>query len=93
MIEILPPGNKSSERHLRALVGKAMDCISIGVHLLVADLFPPGIRDPNGIHGEIWESLYSSPKRFQAAGRNRGKSDAIIPGSLNSAAAKSPASP
>jgi hypothetical protein len=28
-----------------------------GVHLLVVDLFPPGPRDPQGIHPPIWEGL------------------------------------
>jgi hypothetical protein len=28
------------------------------VHLLVIDLFPPGTRDPRGIHGAIWYRLF-----------------------------------
>jgi hypothetical protein len=28
-----------------------------GVHLLVIDLFPPGKRDPEGIHKAIWDQF------------------------------------
>ena len=30
---------------------------SQGIHLLVVDLFPPGKRDPQGIHKAIWDEL------------------------------------
>src|SRR5262249_31510031 len=36
------------------------------IHLLIVDLFPPGRRDPQGIHGEIWDEIagqeYVAPK-------------------------------
>ncbi|MFQ5732003.1 MAG: DUF4058 family protein [Planctomycetaceae bacterium] len=57
MIEILSPGNKDGEQHLRSLVEKAVACIGEGIHLLVVDLFPPGPCDPQGIHGAIWNGL------------------------------------
>ncbi len=28
-----------------------------GIHLLLLDLFPPGPRDPQGIHGALWREL------------------------------------
>lgn len=57
MIEILSPGNKDGEQHLRSFVDKAAAAIEQGVHLLIVDLFPPRSFDPNGIHGAIWSGL------------------------------------
>lgn len=55
MVEIVSPGNKSSRRSLDAFVKKANESLVSGVHLLIVDLFPPGPRDPEGIHPEIWD--------------------------------------
>jgi hypothetical protein len=60
MIEIVSPGNKSSRSALRAFVEKAAGVIRAGVHLLIVDLFPPGPRDPQGIHKAIWDELNES---------------------------------
>jgi hypothetical protein len=57
MVEIVSPGNKSSRNPLRAFVQKAAELLDKQVHLLVIDLLPPGRRDPQGIHGEIWEEV------------------------------------
>jgi Protein of unknown function (DUF4058) len=57
VIEIISPGNKSSDAALRAFVQKTSDLIEQGVHLLVIDLHPPTKRDPQGIHKLIWEEL------------------------------------
>ncbi len=51
---LFPPGNKASRHALRSFVEKAVEALYRGYHLLVIDLFPPGPRDPNGIHGAIW---------------------------------------
>jgi hypothetical protein len=65
LIEIVSPGNKSSERALTAFVDKAIGALTQGYHLLILDLHPPGPRDPTGIHGAIWaelgEPLYEPP--------------------------------
>lgn len=55
MVEIVSPGNKSSQRDLRAFVEKAHDALAAGIHLLIVDLFPPTSRDPRGLHQTIWE--------------------------------------
>jgi Protein of unknown function (DUF4058) len=55
MVEIVSPGNKGSERDLKAFVQKAQDALAAGIHLLIVDLFPPSRRDPNGIHPIIWD--------------------------------------
>lgn len=57
MIEIVSPGNKSSRNHLRAFAQKAAELLDRDIHLLILDLQPPGKRDPNGIHNEIWDEI------------------------------------
>jgi len=60
VIEIVSPGNKSTRGALRTFAEKAADLLRRGVHLLVIDPFPPGPRDPQGIHGAIWDELDNS---------------------------------
>jgi hypothetical protein len=57
MLEIVSPGNKGSRHALRSFVEKAVELLDAGIHLLVVDLFPPGPRDPQGIHGAIWSEI------------------------------------
>jgi len=57
LIEVLSPGNKASRNEFRSFVHKATGALSQGIHVLLIDLFPPGPRDPNGIHSAIWEDL------------------------------------
>lgn len=65
MIEVVSPGNKASRNPLRAFVEKAAELLDKQIHLLILDLLPPGRRDPQGIHGEIWEEIagqeYTAP--------------------------------
>ncbi len=56
LLEILSPANKDRPRSVRDCVDKAVSALRLGIHLLVVDLFPPGPRDPQGIHEAIWES-------------------------------------
>jgi hypothetical protein len=57
MLEIVSPGNKGSRHALRSFVAKAVELLDAGIHLLVVDLFPPGPRDPQGIHKAIWSEI------------------------------------
>jgi hypothetical protein len=57
IIEIVSPGNKSSQAVYRKFVDKAVELLSQDIHLLILDLIPPTRRNPNGIHGAIWEAL------------------------------------
>ncbi len=57
VIEIVSPGNKASRAEFRALVEKSVSLIRHGIHLLVVDLFPPGRRDPQGVHKAIWDEF------------------------------------
>src|SRR5262249_5980345 len=61
MVEIVSSVNKSSRHHLRAFVQKAANLLDNGVHLLILDLYPPSSRDPQGIHGAIWEEIANQP--------------------------------
>lgn len=63
MIEIVSPGNKDSANAFRAFVQKACELMDQRIHLLLLDPFPPGPRDPNGIHAAIWEEYTS--ERFE----------------------------
>lgn len=57
MIEIISPGNKSNRHAIAAIVRKATEVLRAGIHLLVVDLFPPGPRDPQGLHKAIWDEF------------------------------------
>jgi hypothetical protein len=57
LVEIVSPGNKNSRHGLRAFVEKAGEFLRAGIHLVVLDLFPPGPRDPQGIHKAIWDEI------------------------------------
>lgn len=57
MIEIVSPGNKHGQRALDDLVDKVVAALEVGIHILIIDGLPPGPRDPDGIHGVIWDRL------------------------------------
>jgi len=57
IVEIVSPGNKSSRHGLRTFVEKAVSVLKSGIHLVILDLFPPGPRDPQGIHKAIWDEI------------------------------------
>ncbi len=61
IIEIVSPGNKDSRDALRTFTRKAVAFLQAGIHLLLVDLFPPGRRDPQGIHKAIWDRLRDEP--------------------------------
>lgn len=57
IIELVSPGNKDNRNGFLVFVQKACDVIERRVNLMVVDLFPPGPRDPNGVHAAIWGEL------------------------------------
>lgn len=86
MIELVSPGNKGSRHALRAFVEKALELLEAGIHLLIVDLFPPGPRDPQGIHAAIWSEISDdnfelpADKRHRAGGGGRrAPRDAVVP--------------
>lgn len=66
LVEIVSPGNKASKDAFNSFVNKAVGALQKGYHLLVLDLFPPGRRDPQGIHGAIWAELSDEPYHLPA---------------------------
>ncbi len=67
VIEIVSPGNKSSQHALRSFVQKTEELLRRGVNLLVVDLFPPSRRDPQGIHKAIWDEIREEPFELPAS--------------------------
>jgi hypothetical protein len=61
LLEIVSPGNKSARHAMRSFVEKAVESLYRGYHLLIVDLFPPGPRDPKGIHAAIWGEFSDDP--------------------------------
>jgi hypothetical protein len=61
LIELVSPGNKGSQHALRSFVEKMVALMDQGIHLLVVDLFPPSVRDPQGIHKAIWQEIEDVP--------------------------------
>jgi hypothetical protein len=57
MIEIVSPANKDRARHVEDLAGKVASALEHGVHVLLADLLPPGPFDHEGIHGAVLRQL------------------------------------
>jgi hypothetical protein len=66
LLELVSPGNKASRHGLRSFVEKAVEALYRGYHLLIVDLFPPGPRDPHGIHGAIWAEFSDAPFELPA---------------------------
>ena len=63
IIEIMSPGNKSNRHAFQAFLDKACELLEHRIHLLIVDPLPRGPRDPNGVHGAIWEQVQDDPFR------------------------------
>ncbi len=61
IFELVSPGNKAARYPFQTFVRKAVRALEAGIHVLIIDPFPPGKRDPNGIHGAIWDALGGDP--------------------------------
>jgi hypothetical protein len=57
VVEIVSKGNKSGRKLFGDFVRKAAEFLCHQVHLLIIDVQPTGPRDPNGIHGAIWDEV------------------------------------
>lgn len=57
LIEIVSPSNKDQRDHIEEFATKVTTALSLGVHVLLIDLFPPGLYDPQGLHGAVWALL------------------------------------
>ena len=67
VVEIVSKGNKSGRKGFDDFVRKSVEFLSHQVHLLILDLQPATARDPQGIHGAIWDEVageeYLRPER------------------------------
>jgi hypothetical protein len=61
VVEVVSPGNKSTQNALKKFVEKAAEFLERRIHLLIVDLLPPGRHDPQGIHGAIWDYVADEP--------------------------------
>jgi hypothetical protein len=66
IVELVSPGNKDSRHALRSFVEKTVDLLYDNINLLVIDPFPPGPRDPQGIHKAIWDEITDEPFELPA---------------------------
>jgi hypothetical protein len=73
VIEIVSPGNKSGRTAFRDFVDKSTSLLMNGIHLLIVDLFPPGKRDPDGLHAAIWDDAADEPDEAPAGPLPDGK--------------------
>jgi hypothetical protein len=65
LVEIVSPANKHTRQTLDDFVDKIVAALRDGIHVLVIDPLPPSRRDPDGMHGAVWDRLlagdYESP--------------------------------
>jgi hypothetical protein len=66
IIELVSPGNKNSRHAIRSFVEKTLDFLLQGIHIFIIELFPPGPRDPQGIHKVIWDEVREEPFELPA---------------------------
>jgi len=67
LVEIVSPANKDREEHVTEFAVKCVSALELGIHLLVADLFPPGPHDPQGMHGVVWSRFDDEPYDLPAS--------------------------
>ena len=60
-IEIVSPGNKNYKNGIASFVSKMVEYLRNGISVVVIDPFPPGKRDPDGIHQLIWDDFAGLP--------------------------------
>ena len=57
VIELVSPTNKARRAEFVDLIGKTIQALRQGIHVMLIDPFPPTPRDPNGIHATVWKEL------------------------------------
>lgn len=61
LTEIVSPANKDRVATVAELADKVEGALARGVHVLLADVLPPGPHDPRGMHGALWERFDDEP--------------------------------
>jgi hypothetical protein len=57
IVEVVSKGNKSGRKAFEDFVRKTAEFLGHRIHLLILDLQPTTSRDPQGIHGAIWDEV------------------------------------
>ena len=61
VIEIVSPGNKNARSAIRSFVEKTVALLRQDVSVLLVDVFPPSVRDPQGLHKLVWDEIHEEP--------------------------------
>jgi Protein of unknown function (DUF4058) len=61
VVAVVSKANKSGRKAFEDFLRKAAELLTHQVHLLILDLQPPTARDPQGIHGAIWDEVAGQP--------------------------------
>lgn len=61
LLEVVSPANKDRRSHVEEFVDKAEAALLQSIHVVVADLLPPGKYEPSGMHGAIWDCFDDQP--------------------------------
>ncbi len=64
LVEIVSPANKDRARTVAEFASKTVEALDAGIHVLMVDLFPPGLHDPEGMHGVIRQRLDGSDEPY-----------------------------
>lgn len=64
-IEVVSPGNKDSKNGIGSFLTKVVDFLRHGINVVIIDPFPPGPRDPDGIHALVWDEWIGRPTQRQ----------------------------
>jgi hypothetical protein len=64
ILEVVSPANKDRVDRVEDFAAKVVAALDAGVHVLVVDLFPPGPRDPYGLHGVIHQRMEQSDEPY-----------------------------
>ena len=66
-VEIVSPSNKDRLDSVTEFAAKVRAALTIGVHVLMIDPFPPGSSDPAGMHAEVWRRISGgkAPRRAE----------------------------
>ncbi len=57
VVEVVSKANKSGRKAFGDFIDKTIMLLEHRIHVLILDLQPPTSRDPNGIHGAVWEEI------------------------------------
>jgi hypothetical protein len=61
IVEIASPANKDRLESVETFAGKLAETLDFGVHVLMIDLLSPGVHDPRGLHGVVWNQFDEGP--------------------------------